>query len=51
MTYDQIEIMLRDLLECIDHDIAKEYHSATAEEPEYAESAFQELVSIVKSHL
>jgi hypothetical protein len=42
-----IEAMLRDLLDSIDYDIAKSYDPKTAEEPEFAEEAFEELVSIV----
>ena len=50
MSDEQIVSMLRDLLEEIDHDTAKNYDPETAEEPEYAEDAMADLVSIVKNH-
>lgn len=51
MTDERIRIMLRDLLEQIDHDIAKSYDPETAEEPEDADEAFEELVNLVNSHI
>lgn len=51
MTGAQIKALLRDLLEQIDHDIAKGYDVETAEEPEFAEGAMADLQGIVKRHL
>jgi len=51
MEREKIEIMLKDLLEWIDHDIAKNYDVETAEEPEFAEGMMDDLVKVVEKHL
>jgi hypothetical protein len=43
--------MLMEILENVDHDIAKNYNVEYAEEPEFAEEEMQELVSIVEKHI
>lgn len=50
MTQAQMDEMLYDLLEAIDHDIAKDYKEETAEEPEFAEQAMDELRAVVWGH-
>jgi hypothetical protein len=51
MTDDEIRQMLRELLEAIDHDIAKDYDPKTAEIPEDAIHDMIVLVDIVREHL
>lgn len=51
MTDEQIDNMIMDLLEQVDHDIAKSYNVKTAEEPEYVEEDMEVLRNIVKSHM
>lgn len=47
----KIEEMLKELLEWIDHDIAKSYDVETAEEPECVEGMMADLVRVVEKHL
>lgn len=47
----KIDAMLHDLLEMIDHDIAKGYQEETAEEPEFVESSMEDLRCIVREHV
>lgn len=46
-----IDDMILELLEAVDHDIAKQYRAEMAEEPEFVEENLQELREIVKSFL
>lgn len=48
MTQDE---MLHELLEAIDHDIAKQYKVETAEEPEFVEEHMDILRDIVHEYL
>ena len=47
----KIETMLLELLEWIDHDIAKNYDVETAEEPECVEGMMDDLVRVVEKHI
>ena len=51
MERSKIEKMLLELLETIDHDIAKDYCEETAEEPEFAEGMMNDLVRVVEKHI
>ncbi len=51
MSPTQIDVMLKELLEQIDYDIAKDYDVETAEEPELVEEAMYALRGIVLRHL
>ena len=51
MTDAQIDAMLHDLLESIDHDIAKDYRHETSEEPDYVDGCMEELRDIVRIHI
>ena len=51
MTRDQMEKMVWEMLEAIDYDIAKSYDPETAEDPEYAKAAFEDLVDIVEDYV
>lgn len=51
MTDEQIDAMIYELLETIDHDIAKSYHEETAEEPDYVEEDMEELRWVVRKHV
>ena len=49
--YVLLGAMVSELLEQIDHDIAKDYNVETAEEPEVAEENMQGLVNTVERHI
>lgn len=49
MDDNAIDVMIHDLLEMIDHDIAKEYNKETSEEPEFIESKLEDLRSIIRN--
>jgi hypothetical protein len=51
MNKKQIDQMLYELLEQIDHDIAKAYHPDTAEEPEFVEDDMEDLRNIVRKYM
>ena len=51
MTDEQMDAMIRELLNTIDYDIAKQYDEKTAEEPEFVEENFDELRDIVRSYI
>jgi len=51
MEQEKIEEMLMEILEQVDHDIAKDYNPDTAEEPEFAEGEMASLVNIVKKYI
>lgn len=51
MTDEEIKTMLCELLEEIDHDIAKEYDHKTTESPEEALYDLTVLLDIVRTHL
>jgi hypothetical protein len=46
-----LDQMLHDLLEAIDHDIAKSYDPELSEDPDYTEESFDELRGIVYAHV
>ncbi len=43
--------MIKDLVEHLDHDLAKGLDPDTAEEPEFAEELLEELCDIVDQHV
>ena len=50
-TQTAMDKMILELLEEIDHDIAKNYQTETAEEPEFVEANMAALRTIIGKHL
>jgi len=51
MNKDIKEIMIMEMLEEIDHDIARDYDCELADDPDLAEENMNALIAIVEAHM